>query len=172
MEKIIFEIQWKMEDFKKVSYWNALVRKKATIILGVLVFVAGICALIFQAQIQFPVVVSILLLLYPFALVGTAALRISGYVKTIDPAALSKRTIVVEEQGVISRDDTDGSASLLTWDRMEKAYEIADYFVFLLAMQDIVFFPKRDMDEKQIADMREYIKKYMDVKRIHIKNNG
>ena len=168
MEKIAFDILWKLDDFKKVSYWNALVRKKTTIILSVIVFIAGIFALIFQNELQFPVIISILLLLYPFALVGTTALRISGYIKSIDPEALTKRTIIVEEKGVISKSGEDNSASLITWDRFEKAYEIKEYFVFLLAMQDIVFFPKRDMQQEQVHGMREYIKKYMDEKKFYL----
>ncbi|MGI5957974.1 MAG: YcxB family protein [Massiliimalia sp.] len=139
-------------DYRKVSYFNAFVRKYSTLILMGVVFIIGVLGLIFH-EVFMTVPFSIIFLIYPFILLGLIELRTR---KTIAKRMQSsrKQTIDISESGIhcVREDNT----SDYDWSSITGFYETPNYFLIYTSSK-ILSVPKRDMTDEQCQELRNLV---------------
>lgn len=150
--KIVFHSTMTAADYRKVSYFNAFLRRRSTLILVGIVFLLGVLGLILQNAFL-PVPIAILFLAYPLILLCMIEWRTRKTVAKRMKAS-TEQTIEISESGIhcVKADSTAD----YDWGSVAGFFETPNYFLAYTETK-ILSMPKRDIEPEQWQELRNLI---------------
>lgn len=167
MQEVHFNSNFTLDDYKKVSYFNAFGRKPLVPILCIALLLIGIVCLIPNSLWGFSPLIGAICILYPIGLVGFTAYRIQKTITGRKLPASSQQNITIDENGFICVKQENRTS--YTWNDVVEIYETSDYFVVYTEQNKIVTLIKRDIDSPKIQTVRNLIINNLSHKKYRIK---
>ena len=156
MDRITLETKLDKKEYRALSYWNAFCKTPTLIILSVLCVVIGVLNLLLNPE-GIMLYLSVVLVLYPFVLIGVLSFSIYRMNKSHDVEKATHARYTVSADGIETELLQREGHSVTGWGEIYRAYENRRYFILfvnrsqLIAMKKELVKPTEDEINRYLA---------------------
>jgi len=157
MDRITLETKLDKKEYRALSYWNAFCKTPTLIILSVLCVVIGGLNLLLNPQ-GVMLYLSLILLLYPFMLIGVLAFSIHRMNKSHDVEKATHARYTVSADGIETELLQREGHAVTGWGEIYRAYENRRYFILFVNRSQLIAMKKEQLPEGGEQALREILK--------------
>ena len=157
MDAVVLETKLNRKEYRALSYWNAFCKTPTLIILSMLCIVIGGLNLLLNPQ-GVMLYLSLVLVLYPFLLVGVLSLNIYRMNKSHDVEKATHARYTVSEEGLKTELLQREGQIFTNWEEFYRAYENRHYFILFVNRSQLIAMKKQDLPEGGEQELRRILK--------------
>ncbi len=157
MDRITLETKLNKKEYRAISYWNAFCKTPTLIILSVLCVAIGGLNLLLNPQ-GVMLYLSLILVLYPFALIGVLSLSIYRMNKSHDIEKATHARYTVSAEGLETELLQREGRVFTGWEEIYRAYENRRYFILFVNRSQLIAMKKESLPEGGEQALRGILK--------------
>ena len=146
MDRITLETKLNKKEYRAISYWNAFCKTPTLIILSVLCVAIGGLNLLLNPQ-GVMLYLSLILVLYPFALIGVLSFSIYRMNKSHDIEKATHARYTVSAEGLETELLQREGRVFTGWEEIYRAYENRHYFILFVNRSQLIAMKKESLPE-------------------------
>lgn len=152
-----------IKDYKKASYYNHFVRSKKTLILMIIVFIAGIAVLLLGERGPVTYVVSIIFICYPLIAYGLVAYRVNQFIKAKKMPEHTPMTAEFFEDGFYITQHE--KRTRFTWNSIRYFVKTKEHFFVYVDKMRMINLPLRCLEPEEIQYIEQLVVNHVSAKR-------
>lgn len=157
MDRITLETKLNKKEYRAISYWNAFCETPTLIILSVLcVAIGGLNLLLSPRGVM--LYLSLILVLYPFALIGVLSFSIYRMNKSHDIEKATHARYTVSAEGLETELLQREGRVFTSWEEIYRAYENRRYFILFVNRSQLIAMKKESLPEGGEQALRGILK--------------
>lgn len=157
MDRITLETKLNKKEYRAISYWNAFCKTPTLIILSVLcVAIGGLNLLLSPRGVM--LYLSLILVLYPFALIGVLSFSIYRMNKSHDIEKATHARYTVSAEGLETELLQREGRVFTSWEEIYRAYENRRYFILFVNRSQLIAMKKESLPEGGEQALRGILK--------------
>lgn len=157
MDRITLETKLNKKEYRAISYWNAFCKTPTLIILSVLCVAIGGLNLLLSPQ-GVMLYLSLILVLYPFALIGVLSFSIYRMNKSHDIEKATHARYTVSAEGLETELLQREGRVFTSWEEIYRAYENRRYFILFVNRSQLIAMKKESLPEGGEQALRGILK--------------
>ena len=157
MDRITLETKLNKKEYRAISYWNAFCKTPTLIILSVLcVAIGGLNLLLSPRGVM--LYLSLILVLYPFALIRVLSFSIYRMNKSHDIEKATHARYTVSAEGLETELLQREGRVFTSWEEIYRAYENRRYFILFVNRSQLIAMKKESLPEGGEQALRGILK--------------
>lgn len=157
MDRITLETKLNKKEYRAISYWNAFCKTPTLIILSVLCVAIGGLNLLLSPQ-GVMLYLSLILVLYPFVLIGVLSFSIYRMNKSHDIEKATHARYTVSAEGLETELLQREGHVFTGWEEIYRAYENRHYFILFVNRSQLIAMKKESLPEGGEQALRGILK--------------